>query len=133
MTGGLQPLCLGAKPLETHDQYFFQVNTCGYCPYVTSSLTRGWVCRLQLLLALASTVILRSESCGTHDHILPSQIRDSPILEGVSPRSRAVQLHSQALGCLFVASYDSQGYCESILTTQSQSHIATDGQSISKS
>jgi hypothetical protein len=44
----------GAKPLETHDHYFFQLNTCCYNPYVTSSLTRGWVCRLQLLLALAS-------------------------------------------------------------------------------
>jgi hypothetical protein len=25
-------LCLGAKPLETHDQYFFELNTSGYCP-----------------------------------------------------------------------------------------------------
>jgi hypothetical protein len=49
---------------------------------------RGWVCRLQLLLALASAVILGSESRGTRDHILLSQIRAS----------------------LFVASYDSQGY-----------------------
>jgi hypothetical protein len=30
------------------------LNPCGYSPYVLSSLTRGWVCRLQLLLALAS-------------------------------------------------------------------------------
>jgi hypothetical protein len=36
------------KPLEYHDQYsFFQLNTCGHSPYVTFSLTRGWVCRLQ--------------------------------------------------------------------------------------
>jgi hypothetical protein len=40
------------------------------------SLTRGWVCRLQLLLAFASAVIFGSESLGTHDHILISQIRD---------------------------------------------------------
>jgi hypothetical protein len=39
---------------------FFQQNACGHSPYVTSSLTRGWVCRLQLLLVLASAVILRS-------------------------------------------------------------------------
>jgi hypothetical protein len=31
---------------------------------------RGWVCHLQLLLTLASAVILSSESRGTHDHIL---------------------------------------------------------------
>jgi hypothetical protein len=34
--------------LTTRD-FIFQRNTCGYCPYVTSSLTRGWVCRLQFL------------------------------------------------------------------------------------
>jgi hypothetical protein len=42
------------------------------------SLTWEWVCRLQLLLALASAVILVSECLGTLDHILLSQIRDSP-------------------------------------------------------
>jgi hypothetical protein len=35
----------------------------------------------KVLLALAGTVILRSESHGTYDQILPSQIRDSPNLE----------------------------------------------------
>jgi hypothetical protein len=40
------------------------------------------VCRLQLLLALASAVILGSESRGTRDHILLFQIRDSPNMEG---------------------------------------------------
>jgi hypothetical protein len=39
-------------------------------------------CCLQLLLALANAEILRSKSCRTHDHILLSQIRDSPSLEG---------------------------------------------------
>jgi hypothetical protein len=69
-----QSVRLGDMPLETHDQYFFfQLNNSGHSPYVTSSLTRGWVCRLQLLLALASAVILRSESRGTHDHILLSR------------------------------------------------------------
>jgi hypothetical protein len=38
---------LGAKPLQTHDQRFFfflQLNTCDNSPYVTSSLSRRWVC-----------------------------------------------------------------------------------------
>ena len=69
---------LGDKTLETHDQIFFQLNTCDHSSYVRSSLMRRWVCRLQLNLALASAVILRSESRGTHDHILLSQIRDFP-------------------------------------------------------
>jgi hypothetical protein len=56
-------------------------NTWGYSPYVISSLTGGWVCRLQLLLVLASAVNYRSASRGTHDHILMFQIWDSPNLE----------------------------------------------------
>jgi hypothetical protein len=95
--------------------FVFQLNTCGYSTYVTSSLTRGWVSHLQLLLVLASAVILRSESCGTHDHILLSQIRDSPNLQGqvpvyMSPNNRVAQLYPQVLGSLFVTFYDSQGY-----------------------
>jgi hypothetical protein len=46
---------------------------------------RGRICHLQLLLALASAVILGSESRGTHDHILLPQIRDSLNLEGQFP------------------------------------------------
>jgi hypothetical protein len=70
---------------------------------------------LQLLLALASAVILRSESRGNHDHILLSQIWDSPILEAqvpifMSPRNRVARLYPQALGSLSVASCDSQDY-----------------------
>jgi hypothetical protein len=63
-------------------------------------------------------------------------IWDSPNLEGqvpvfISPRNRVAQLYSQALGYIFVASYDSQGYGGGILTrlhtgfTVCQSHIMT--------
>jgi hypothetical protein len=42
-----QSVRLGVKPLETHDQtFFFQLNSCGNSSYVTSSLTRRWVCLL---------------------------------------------------------------------------------------
>jgi hypothetical protein len=72
-----------------------------------------------MLLALASAVILAPESRGTQDHILLSQIRDSSNLEDqvpvfIFPRNRAAQLYPQALGSLFLASYDSQGYGECI-------------------
>jgi hypothetical protein len=64
-----------------------------------------------MLLALASAVTLGSESRGTHEHILLSQIRDSPNLEGqIPPSDRVAQLYPQALGSLYFASYDSQGY-----------------------
>jgi hypothetical protein len=84
----------------------FLTNSCGHGPYVTSSLAKGWVCNLQLLLALASAVILGSESHGTHNHTLLFQIRDSHNLEGqvpifISPRKRVAQLHPQAPGYFF--------------------------------
>jgi hypothetical protein len=101
---------------------------------------RGYVSRLRLLLALAITVILRSESRETHDHILLSQIRDSPNLEGqvpvfIIPRDRVAQLYPQALGSFFVTSYYSQSYGESIsprlhpglLQSQSQSYFTAGG------
>jgi hypothetical protein len=111
-----QSVRLGDKPLETQrPAIIFQLNNCFHSTYVASSLTRWWICSLQLLPVLASAVILISDSRGTRDHILLSQIRDSPNLEGqvpvfTSPRNRVAQLFSQILGFLFIASYDSQGY-----------------------
>jgi hypothetical protein len=88
---------LASGPLRLTTSIFFQLNTCSHSPYVTSSLMRGWVCCLQLLLVLANAVILGSESRGMHGQILLSQIRDSPNLEGqvpvfISPRNRVAQL-----------------------------------------
>jgi hypothetical protein len=70
---------------------------------------------------LAIAVILWSESRGTHDQILLSQIRDFPNPEGqvpvfISSRNRMAQLYPQALRSLFVASYDSQSYGGGIRT-----------------
>jgi hypothetical protein len=106
---------LATSSLTLTTSSFFQQNTCDHSPYVTSSLTRGWVCRLQLLQSLASALLFMSESRGTHDHILLFQTRDSPKLEGqvpvfLSPKNGVAQLYSQALGSLFIASYDSHGY-----------------------
>jgi hypothetical protein len=62
-----------------------------YCQTVAGLLMWGVlskkrrVSHLQLLLVLASLVILGSESCGTHDHILQSQIRASPTWRARSP------------------------------------------------
>jgi hypothetical protein len=99
-TGGLPPISSSWRqdPWESRPVFFFQLNPCNHSPYVTSSLTRGWVYRLQFLLAFASTVILRSEPRGTHDRVLLSQIRDFPNLEGqvpvfISPRNRVAQLY----------------------------------------
>jgi hypothetical protein len=98
-TGGLLPISVSWRQAPWDPRsVFFQLNTCCYGHYVKSSLTGGWVCRLQLLLVIASVVILGSESLGIHDHILLSQIRYSPNLEGrvlvfIYPRNRVAQLY----------------------------------------
>jgi hypothetical protein len=80
---------LAPSPLRlTSSNLFFQLNICGHSPYATSSLTREWVCSLKLLLAFASAVILRSESRGTHDHILLSQV-----FVFITPRKRVDRLY----------------------------------------
>jgi hypothetical protein len=71
------PVCLGIKhPSGAYDQIFItdrQLRVwCGH------SMTRGRVCRLQLLLALTSALIIGSKSRGTRNHILLSQIQDFP-------------------------------------------------------
>jgi hypothetical protein len=53
-----QSVCLGVEPLETRDQNFFsQLNPCDISPYVTSSLTRRWVCLLLICLAFRQVYI----------------------------------------------------------------------------
>jgi hypothetical protein len=74
-----RPVCLGIKhPPGAYDQISISVRQLRVCWCGALSLTRGRVCRLQLLLILASAVIFGSESRGTRDHILLSQIRDFP-------------------------------------------------------
>jgi cytochrome c oxidase assembly factor CtaG len=68
---------LGIKhPAGAYDQIFITVRQLQVCTYGALSLTRERVCRLQLLLTLASAVILGSESRKARDHILLSQIWD---------------------------------------------------------
>jgi hypothetical protein len=74
-----QPVCLAIKhPSGSYDHIFTIVWQLRVCWFGAPSVTRGWVCRLELLPALASAVIFGSESHRTRDHILLSQIRDFP-------------------------------------------------------
>jgi hypothetical protein len=61
-----RPVCLGIKhPSGAYDHIFVSVRQLQVCSCGALSLTRGRVCHLQLLLALARAVILESESLGT--------------------------------------------------------------------
>jgi hypothetical protein len=72
-------VCLGIKhPSGAYDQIFITVRQLWVCWCEVLSLTRERVCRLQLLLVLPSAVVLASESRGTRNHILLSQIWDFP-------------------------------------------------------
>jgi hypothetical protein len=62
-----------------------------------------------MLLALASAVILKFNFHDSRDHILLSQIRDSPNLEGeisvfISPQEQDGPVIPPGTGFLFVAS-----------------------------
>jgi hypothetical protein len=84
-----RPVCLGTKhPFGAYDQILIIVWLLRVCWFGAPSLTRGRVCRLQLLLVLASAVFLGSESLGTRGHICCLKFETT----------------------LFVASYDSQGH-----------------------
>jgi hypothetical protein len=109
-----QPVCLGVKhPYGAYDQIFITVRHLRFCSCGAFCLTRERFCRLQLLLVLASVVILGSEFHGTRDHILLSHIQGSPNLGGqvpvfIYPRTRVAQLYPQALGSVSTASVKSK-------------------------
>jgi hypothetical protein len=49
---------LASSPLRpTTRLFFFQLNSCGNSPHVTSSLTRRWVCLLRICLAFRQVYI----------------------------------------------------------------------------
>jgi hypothetical protein len=65
-------------PSGDHDQIFITLWQLRSCFCGSPSLTRGRFCILYMLRTLASVVSLGSESFGTYDHILLSQILDFP-------------------------------------------------------
>jgi hypothetical protein len=112
-----RPVCLGVKhPSETFDQICITVRQLGFVDVGRCLWRRNGSAVYNCCWSSPG-----SESRGTRDHILLSQIRDSPNLEDqvpvfIYPRNRVARLYPQSLGSLFVASYDSQGYSGIIRT-----------------
>jgi hypothetical protein len=78
----IRPVCPGVRhPFGDHGQILITAWKLRVWWCETSSLTRGQVCSLLLLLGCSRQVILGSESRRTHDHILLSKIWRSPNLE----------------------------------------------------
>jgi hypothetical protein len=95
-----RPVRLGVRhPTGTRDQFFFLLeiffSQLRAFYFVAPSLTRGLVCSLLLLLVVANAVALGSESHGTQDHILLSQLMRLPHPGGPGPRIYIPQAQGQ--------------------------------------
>jgi hypothetical protein len=122
-----RPVCLGVRRSSgTCDRFCFLLEISfrqvWICYSVAPSLTRGRVCNLlyNCFLALPEQSLL-GRSPAELMAIFYCVIWDSPNLDGqvpvfISPRNRIAQIYPRALGSLFVASCDSQGYGGGILT-----------------
>jgi hypothetical protein len=102
-------------PSGAHVQIFITVLQLRSCSCGAPSLTRGRVCLLYMLLALVNAVLRVSES-----HILLSQIWNFPF-------HRLLRLAGSQWR------YSTPPPHGSLTLSQSQSHIATDGQSVNLS
>jgi hypothetical protein len=122
-----RPVCLDGKHAsETRDKFFFLLEIffrqLWDCYFVAPSLTRGrvWNLLYNCIWALPVQSLL-GRSHAELTAIFYFLIWDSPNLEGqvpvfISPRNRVTKIYPRALGSLFVASFDSQGYGGGILT-----------------
>jgi hypothetical protein len=124
-----------STPLGTVTTFLLLLDRCGYVD-MGHPLSEEDCVVYNCLWSSPTQSFFRPSPAG-NDHILLSQIQDSPILEGQVPVFMPQE--QVALGFPFIASYDSQGYCGGIRTVStgsqslSQSHITTDGRSLSQS
>jgi hypothetical protein len=121
-----RPVCLGVRhPSGTRDQFFFLLEiSCRQlrvCYFVAPSLTRGRVCNLlyNCFWALPEQSLLGRSPSDLWPYFT-ALLETPPNLESqvpvfISPRNRVAQLYLRALGSLFVAYYDSQGYREAVI------------------
>jgi hypothetical protein len=108
-----QSVRLGANPLRlTTSNFIFQLNLCGHSPYVTSSLTRGWSVIYNCCWSSPTQSFSGPSPAGLMTTFYCLRFETPPTWRprspNYTPRKRVARLYPQALGSLFVASYDSQ-------------------------
>jgi hypothetical protein len=111
---GSRPVCLGVKnPSGAYYQIFITVRHLRVCWCGVLSLTRERVCHLQLLLVLASAVMLGSESAGLVTifyclsfETLPTWRARSPTTNPQSQKRLAVYRQSVCLGIKPLETHD---------------------------
>jgi hypothetical protein len=87
-----QPVCPGIKhPSGAYDQIFITVIQLRVFWCGALSLTRGWVCCLQLLFVLASAVTFGSQSVGLATYFIPSDL-GLPFLSPPTTRRATVEV-----------------------------------------
>jgi hypothetical protein len=119
-----RPVCRGIKhPSGGYDQNYITVRQLRVSWCEALSLMRGRVCRLQLLLVLASAVTFGSEFRGTRYNILLSEIRDFLL----RLLQRLAELRWR------YSTPPPHGRVFTLLSTTLKSYITTDGQSASVS
>jgi hypothetical protein len=79
-----RPVYLGVKHPSPRQDFYYCHTVLGLLMWGTLHDERT-ICHLQLVLVLGNTVILGYQSCGTHDHILLSWIRNTPNLVSKVP------------------------------------------------
>jgi hypothetical protein len=117
-----RPVCPGIKhPTGVYGHILISVRQLRVCWSGALSLTRVWVCRLQLLLALASAVILGSESRGAYDHIFTTVRQLRVCWCGALSLTRVWVCRLQlllALASAVILGSESRGACDHILLSQ---------------
>jgi hypothetical protein len=94
---------LATSPLRlTTSNFIFQLNTYDYSPYVTSSLTTGWVCRLQLLLVGRNVFTEPLFRNGLHNPVV--LLLCACMLRALPSNGRCLQSHRLAT-CLYATIY----------------------------